>query len=94
MGLFEQLSQTYPNEFVEPYGEVLVVPSKAFKQEWREQLENEGVQIYSNAFRGQACFFLRKKAQAQPNSQTEPETKPAKGVLGLSLGAVKRSKSF
>jgi hypothetical protein len=61
MGLFEELSQTFPLEFVEPYGEVLVVPVKAFKPEWRSMLEAEGIQTYTNAYRGQTCFFLRKK---------------------------------
>jgi hypothetical protein len=67
--LFEELSETFPAEVVEPYGEVLIVPVKAFKPEWRSMLEAEGVQIYTNAYRGQVCFFLRKKAsnQAQPN---------------------------
>jgi len=38
MSLFEELSQTFPLEVVEPYGEVLVVPVKAFKPEWRSRL--------------------------------------------------------
>jgi hypothetical protein len=74
MSLFEELSQTFPLEVVEPYGEVLVVPVKAFKPEWRSRLEAEGIQTYTNAYRGQVCFFLRKKAsnqavqeQPQPN---------------------------
>jgi hypothetical protein len=81
--LFEELSETFPAEVVEPYGEVLVVPVKAFKPEWRSMLEAEGVQIYTNAFRGQVCFFLRKKAsnqapqeQPQPNVVTAVTTSP------------------
>jgi hypothetical protein len=31
--LFEELSETFPAEVVEPYGEVLIVPAKAFKPE-------------------------------------------------------------
>jgi hypothetical protein len=68
-GLFKELSQTFPLENVEPYGEVLVIPVKAFREEWRKQLEAEGVQVYSNAYHGQTCFFLRKKMQ----NQTVPE---------------------
>jgi len=81
--LFEELSETFPAEVVEPYGEVLVVPAKAFKPEWRSMLEAEGVQIYTNAYRGQVCFFLRKKAsnqapqeQPQPNVVTTVTTSP------------------
>jgi hypothetical protein len=73
MGLFEELSQTFPLELVEPYGEVLVVPVKAFKPEWRSRLEAEGIQTYTNAYRGQVCFFLRKKASNQaPQEQPQP----------------------
>ena len=81
--LFEELSETFPAEVVEPYGEVLIVPAKAFKPEWRSMLEAEGVQIYTNAYRGQVCFFLRKKAsnqapqeQPQPNVETVVSTSP------------------
>jgi hypothetical protein len=71
--LFEELSETFPAEVVEPYGEVLIVPAKAFKPEWRSMLEAEGVQIYTNAYRGQVCFFLRKKASNQaPQEQPQP----------------------
>ena len=71
--LFEELSETFPAEIVEPYGEVLIVPAKAFKPEWRSMLEAEGVQIYTNAYRGQVCFFLRKKVSNQaPQEQPQP----------------------
>jgi hypothetical protein len=71
--LFEELSETFPAEVVEPYGEVLIVPVKAFKPEWKSMLEAEGVQIYTNAYRGQVCFFLRKKASNQaPQEQPQP----------------------
>jgi transposase len=81
MGLFEMLSQTFPSEVVEPFGEVVIVPVKAFKEEWRRQLENENVQIYTNAYRGQACFFLRKKAdKAVSKSVFEREQVQLKSV--------------
>lgn len=81
MGLFEELSQTFPSEVIEPYGEVLVVPCKSFKNEWRSQLEAEGVQIYTNSFMGQVCFFLRKKRRNQAvleeAGRNEAEPKPS-----------------
>jgi hypothetical protein len=70
-GLFKELSQTFPLENLEPYGEVLVIPVKAFKPEWKSQLEAEGVQTYTNAYRGQTCFFLRKKTQNQTVLEAE-----------------------
>jgi hypothetical protein len=36
-------------------------------------LEAEGVQIYTNAYRGQVCFFLRKKASNQA-AQEQPQS--------------------
>jgi len=81
MGLFEELTQSFPFEVVEPYGEVVVVPVKAFKEEWRRQLENENVQIYTNAYRGMACFFLRKKVdKAVSKSAFEREQAKLKPV--------------
>jgi len=65
MGLFEELSQVYPLEIVEPYGEVLIVPNKAFKPEWKERLENEGVKIYANSYMGEICFFLKKTGRTE-----------------------------
>jgi hypothetical protein len=70
--LFEELSETFPAEVVEPYGEVLIVPVKAFKPASPFRLEAEGVQIYTNAYRGQVCFFLRKKASNQA-AQGQPQ---------------------
>jgi hypothetical protein len=41
-------------------------------------LEAEGVQIYTNAYRGQVCFFLRKKASNQaPQEQPQPNVETA-----------------
>jgi len=62
MGLFEELSLSYPLEEVEPYGRVLVVPSKLFRLEWQKRLESEGVKVYSGAHGSQACFFLKPPA--------------------------------
>ena len=59
MALFKELSQAFSLVEVEPYGRMLVVPSKAFRQEWLPQLERENVKVYSGAHDGQACFFLK-----------------------------------
>jgi len=75
MSLFEELAQSFPLETLAPYGQVLVIPVKAFKPEWKSQLEAEGVQTYTNAYRGQTCFFLRKKTQNQTVSAEKPKPK-------------------
>ncbi|MEM2385874.1 MAG: GcrA family cell cycle regulator [Candidatus Bathyarchaeia archaeon] len=74
MPLFEELAQTFPVEVVEPFGEVLVIPVKAFREEWRSQLQNENVQIYLSGYRGQSCFLLKKKAV--------PSSDPAVSIAG------------
>jgi len=67
MSFYEQLAQTFPEGDVPPYDVVLIVPAQAFKQEWREQLQKENVQIFTNSYNGRICFFLRKKSP-QSNS--------------------------
>jgi len=75
--LFARLQETYPTKTVEPYGEVIVVPSRAFKDSWKEQLEHEGVKTYVTGYGGQTCFFLRKMPQSQASAAEEsPEQKP------------------
>lgn len=85
--LFAKLQETYPTEIVAPYGEVMVIPAKAFKNEWKEKLEAEGVKTYVTSHAGQACFFLRKveqrKQSQDPSAIEEPseaksEEKPIK----------------
>jgi hypothetical protein len=66
MALFEELSQHFSLVEVEPYGRVLVVPSKAFRQEWLPRLEGEGVKVYSGAHDGRACFFLKAETVQMP----------------------------
>ena len=67
MVLFEELSQAFSLVEVEPYGRVLVVPSKAFRQEWLPRLERESVKVYSGAHDGQACFFLKAETVQEPS---------------------------
>ena len=67
MALFEELSQAFSLVEVEPYGRVLVVPSKAFRQEWLPRLERENVKVYSGAHDGQACFFLKAETVQEPS---------------------------
>jgi len=68
MALFKELSQAFSLVEVEPYGRVLVVPSKAFRQEWLPRLERENVKVYSGAHDGQACFFLKAEEPSKPLS--------------------------
>ncbi|MGB9693220.1 MAG: hypothetical protein ACPLYF_00085 [Fervidobacterium sp.] len=73
MGLFEELSQSFPSEVVSPFGEVLIIPCKVFKTEWKPKLESEGVKIFVQAFKGESCFFLRKHSQNEADSQNKAE---------------------
>lgn len=76
MSLFETLKETYLNERVEPYGDVVIVPIKAFQNEWKEQLEADGVKIFSSNYGMQSAFFLRKgkrQASTTEKSSTQQE---------------------
>lgn len=67
----ETLKETWPLEHIEPFGEVLAIPNKAFKNEWRGQLEAEGVKIFAQSLHGEAYLFL--KAYKQETKQPETE---------------------
>ena len=71
--LYEELAQSFPVEVVEPFGSVLVIPCKVFKNEWKPKLEVEGVKIFVQGFKGESCFFLRKHSQNEANSQNKAE---------------------
>lgn len=75
--LFEQLQQRFPIDLVQPYGKVMIIPSKAFKTEWSLRLKDEGFESFSSSYGVQSCFFVRKKKK--PSIQ-EPErdSKPVK----------------
>ena len=72
MGLFEDLKEAWPTEDVSPYGLVVIIPTKIFKGEWRQKLENEGVKIYSQSFHGETCFFLKKRNQNEAEVEVQP----------------------
>ena len=76
VALFEKLSRSFSLVEVEPYGRVLVVPSKEFRQEWLQQLQREGVKVYSGAYGSQACFFLKadNEARAVETAQNSEKT--------------------
>lgn len=69
--LFQQLGETFSTQVVNPYGQVVIVPSKQFKNEWKEKLEAEGIQTFMSNYGNQACFLLRKKKQSQASSVIE-----------------------
>lgn len=59
LSLLDQLKETWPIQDVPPFGSVVVIPNKAFKPEWKEQLQNEGVKIYAQALHNEAYLFLK-----------------------------------
>jgi len=75
MGLFEELNRSFSLVEVEPYGRVLVVPSKEFHQEWLPQLQREGVKVYSGAYNSQVCFFLKANNDAYMAETTQNSEK-------------------
>ncbi|MEM3873868.1 MAG: hypothetical protein QXU45_01880 [Candidatus Bathyarchaeia archaeon] len=88
MGLYEQLSLSFPEEQT-VFGVCLLVPHNAFKPEWNEQLKAEGVKVFQQSYNGKLFFFLKKadgnnqsqtvKVEPTPsNSKPQPELKPFK----------------
>ena len=77
--LFEELSERFPIKVVNPYGQVVVIPSNQFKNEWKEKLEAEGFETFASSYGRQTCFFLRKKKQGQAieKSPVEGDSKPS-----------------
>lgn len=79
MGLYELLSQSYPEENVEPYGLCLIIPHSHFKHEWMEQLKGEGCQVFTQSYNGKVCFFIRKKqSQNQTETRVNASSSPGK----------------
>jgi len=73
--LFERLLERFPTEVVNPYGEVLIIPSNRFKNEWKEKLE-AGFETFASSYGVQSCFFVRKKKQLsiqEPERDSKPE---------------------
>ncbi|MEM3695004.1 MAG: hypothetical protein QXJ11_03485 [Candidatus Bathyarchaeia archaeon] len=67
MGLYEILSESFPEEMTD-FGPCLLIPHSAFKPEWSEQLKAEGVKVFQQSYNGRLFFFLKK---ANSNSQGE-----------------------
>ncbi|MEM3597171.1 MAG: hypothetical protein QXJ53_03480 [Candidatus Bathyarchaeia archaeon] len=70
MGLYEELSESYPEEETD-FGLCLLIPHSAFKPEWSEQLKAEGVKVFQQSYNGRLFFFLKK-----PNSNNQTEAAP------------------
>jgi len=65
--LIEVLKGRFPIEIVNPYGEVLVVPSRLFQPDWEAELKRQGLKVYTSSFNGEACFFIK---QGDPKNET------------------------
>ena len=72
MGLYEELSQKFGVQTVEPFREpVLIIDAKEFKPKWEEQLKAEGCRILASDYLGRACFFVRKPSMGSNPSLME-----------------------
>lgn len=81
---FEVLRERFPSEIINPFGEVLVIPSRLFQRGWESTLESQGHRVYANSFNGESCFLVRvDKAEPRNVAYAKPEnvsmdTKPSK----------------
>jgi hypothetical protein len=93
--LLEQLKDRFPIQDIPPYGSVLVVPAKLFKNGWKERLEIEGVKIYVSNYGSQACFFVRKVEQEKQNQTIEESSIPVqKAEIDSKPSPVKEKKPW
>jgi hypothetical protein len=83
--LYEELSQKFPCEVVEPFKEpVLAIPVKQFKAEWEPKLKAEGCRIVLSNYLGQSVFLIRKTnvgtvVPTSTNNMPKEEEKPNVG---------------
>lgn len=85
MSLYEQLMETWPQEVVEPYHKVLLIPNRLFKPEWEKQLTLEGCKVYMNTHKGEKYAFIKlpdEKEQSQ--NIIEPSTEEPKADVEVS----------
>ncbi|MEM0058660.1 MAG: hypothetical protein QXG09_07335 [Candidatus Bathyarchaeia archaeon] len=76
MSLYEQLAESFPEDFVEPYGVCLIIPIQAFRSEWAEQLKAENCSVFQSALNNRMVFLVRKK-NSNSQSVSEPQAPPA-----------------
>jgi len=80
LDLVESLRQRFRTEKIEPYGQVISVPSKLFESSWETTLEAMGHRVFVNAMNGEPfCFVsVRKGEPRQVNpSRASMTTKPS-----------------
>ena len=81
MGLFEELSQKFGVQTVEPFREpVLIIDAKEFKPQWEEQLKAEGCRILASDYLGRACFFVRKLQPSNSSMGSNPSLMEQKQI--------------
>lgn len=56
--LANSLQQQFPTKTIQPYGKVLVIPSKLYENEWEAQLEAEGYKTFSQTWNGELSVFI------------------------------------
>lgn len=56
---FEVLRERFPSETINPFGEVLVIPSRRFQRGWERTLEGEGHRVFMGSYNGEVAFLVR-----------------------------------
>jgi len=74
--LFDRLQKTYPTKNIPPFGSVVILSSKVFNPAWEEKLKNEGINIFSQGYQGQAFFFLKRASQPAAINSEDKKSMP------------------
>ncbi|MEM3580425.1 MAG: hypothetical protein QXH40_00050 [Candidatus Bathyarchaeia archaeon] len=76
MSFYEELAQSFPEDYVEPYGACLIIPPQAFKSEWAEKLKAENCSVFQSALNNRMVFLVRKK-NSSSQGVSEPQAPQA-----------------
>ena len=77
MSLYNELSQKFPTQVVEPFREpVLIIGVKEFKGEWEEQLKREGCKILVSDYLGRASLLIRKVDNGMSQTENKAHNEP------------------
>jgi len=68
----EVLKERVPAELVNPFGQVVVIPSRMFQRGWEPILESQGHRVFVGNYEGEAAFLVRVDKAKPRNVESKP----------------------
>jgi hypothetical protein len=69
--VLDDLKARFPSENVEPFGECLIVPLKAFSKQTEDLLKRQGYRVRFQGHRGETCAFVQLSKQTKVPNKME-----------------------